>query len=464
MTAAAGRGLGADYRKLFVASTVTNLGDGLSAVAYPWLASALTRSPVLIAGVALVRFLPWLVFSLPAGVITDRVDRRRLVAGMDTFRFAVTLAVGLVVLAAGSGLGPPAEIAAGTAAPPSSATWLLVVLYLSALAFGAAEVLRDNAAQTLLPSIVAPEHLEKANGRMWSAEMVMNTFVGPPLAGPLLAVAFALPFLVDAATFAVAAALVCTIGVRALTPTPATTPSPAPTPPLDRADGADGADGAGPARPSMRAELAEGVRWLWRNVFLRRLAIALGLTNGLGSLSLATWVLFVQEELALGAVGFGLLGTGFAVGGVLGGLSGAKVSQRLGPGVGVLGALAVFGVTALVTGLTSSPVLVWVLGVTQGFSSTVWNVITVSLRQQIIPDRLLGRVNSVYRFFGWGMMPIGTALGGAIAAVIGSADRSLGLRLPWIVAGVGNLLLLVWALPRINSRTIADARSAPVET
>ncbi len=429
--------LGADYWRLWTASVISNLGDGLSAIAYPWLTSAVTRNPLAIAGIALLRFLPWLVFSLPAGVITDRYDRRRLVAWMDTLRFVMTLLVGIAILPYQASLSTPVEIAAGTADPPQGAGFLLVVLYASALIFGLAEVLRDNSAQTLLPSLVEKSQLERANGRMWSAEMVMNTFIGPPLAGPLLAIAFALPFFVDAGSFAVAAGLIFTIGGKAMK-------KPA----------------AAKATTTMRAELKEGFGWLWSNLFLRRLAICLGLTNGLNMLATATFVLFVQEILQLDAVGFGLLGTGFAIGGILGGVGGARISEKLGPGSAILGTLAVMAVSMTITGLTSSAILVWALGIIQGFSSTVWNVVTVSLRQSIIPDHLLGRVNSGYRFFGWGMMPIGTAIGGALASLFEvSFDREVGLRAPWVIAGLAGVALLVWAWPRINTRTINEAKA-----
>ncbi len=426
--------------RLWIASVISNFGDGLSTVAYPWLASAVTRDPILIAGVGLVRFLPWLVFTLPAGVLTDRYDRKRLVALMDSLRFFVTLAVALTIVPFQASLSSPEEIASGAADPPTGATALLIALYVSALLFGMAEVLRDNSAQTLLPSIVDKSQLERANGRLWSAEMVMNTFIGPPLAGPLLAVAFALPFFVDAGSFAVAAGLIFTIGGRA-TPRPATE-----------------------ARGRMRDELKEGFGWLWRHLFLRRLAILLGLTNGFTNLAFAVFVLFAQEVLNLGPVGFGLIGTGFAIGGILGGLGGAKVSEKLGPGSAILGTLGVVAVASILTGLTSSAVLVWALGVGQGFASTVWNVVTVSLRQQIIPDRLLGRVNSGYRFFGWGMMPIGIGLGGVLTDVLETTvSREVGLRAPWIVSGVAHLVLLWWAWSRVNTRTITEARSS-VET
>ena len=158
--------LGKNYWRLWTASVISNLGDGISTIAYPWLASAITRNPMHIAGVAIVTRLPWLLFSLPAGVITDRVDRRKLAAWMDVGRFAFTLGVALVVLAAQPDLASPEDVAAGLANVPANAGALLAIIYVAAL-LGSAEVLRDNSAQTLLPSIVDKENLELANGRMW---------------------------------------------------------------------------------------------------------------------------------------------------------------------------------------------------------------------------------------------------------------------------------------------------------
>ena len=204
--------LGRNYWKLWVASVVSNFGDGVATIAYPWLASAVTRNPIHIAAVLVVTRLPWLLFSLPAGVITDRVDRRKLVAWMDVGRFVITLGVALAVLAAQPQLSSPEEVAAGGAVPDSAGLLFLLLIYAAAMLLGTAEVFRDNSAQTLMPAIVDGENLEKANGRLWGAEMVTNSFVGPPLGGMLLGVAFALPFFVDAGSFAVAAALVFMIG------------------------------------------------------------------------------------------------------------------------------------------------------------------------------------------------------------------------------------------------------------
>lgn len=321
--------------------------------------------------------IPWLVFSLPAGVITDRVDRRQLVAFMDVGRFLVTLGVVFAVLASQSGLGTPEEIAEGTAAIPPNAGFLLFVIYGAALLLGTAEVFRDNSAQTLLPSIVDEENLEKANGQMWGAEMVMNSFAGPPIAGFLLAAAFALPFFVDAGSFAVAAALVFVISGQFR---PKASP-----------------DAIAGGKRSFKNELKEGVKWLWGHPLFRPMAIALGVVNALFQVALATTVLFAQEVLGLGATEFGLLLTAGAAGGVLGTVVAAPVSKRLGQGASLFLSILTSAAALTVMGLTSSPIVVWAMLSFQSVFIVLWNVITVSLRQSLIPDHLLGRVNSVYR-------------------------------------------------------------------
>jgi MFS family permease len=424
---------------LWIASVISNFGDGVAGVAYPWLASAITRDPIQIALIGVANRLPWLLFSLPAGVLTDRLDRRKIVAAMDAFRFLLTLVVGLAVFAGRAGLAAPGDISAGTATPPPNATALLLLLYGSSLLFGFAEVLRDNAAQTLMPSIVKPDHLETANGRLWGAEMVMNSFVGPPAAGLLIAAGFALPFFVDAGTFAFAAALIFLI------------------------TGSFRPSGVRPDRVNWRAEIGEGVRWLWNHRLLRSMALILGVMNAMLSMALATYVLFVQEVLGLEATQFGLLMTAGALGGVLGSLLATRVSSALGRGTSLFVTLIGSAVALAVTGATSSAIVVWVMFVASSFLGVVWNVITVSLRQAIIPDGLLGRVNSVYRLLAWGVMPVGMALGGAIVSLTeGWVGRELGLRMPFYCAAAVFLVLFFIALPRLNTERIEQARQAAV--
>ena len=208
--------LGAGYWKLFSASVISNTGDGMGLIAYPWLASAVTRNPLLIGLVSVANRLPWLVFSLPAGVITDRVDRRVTMVVCDVLRAALTLVVAVVVLAAHGSLPGVDDLDSVTTTRPG----LYLVLLLATLLLGMAEVLRDNCGQTLMPSLVDASLLEQANGRMWGAEMVVNTFIGPVLGSFLLSITFALPFLVDAGSFALAAGLVFLIGGQFRAPEP----------------------------------------------------------------------------------------------------------------------------------------------------------------------------------------------------------------------------------------------------
>jgi MFS family permease len=433
--------LGSGYWKLWIASVVSNLGDGVSVIAYPWLASSLTRSPLHIAAVAVVTRLPWLLFSLPAGVVTDRVDRRKLAAWMDVFRFLFTLGVAIAVFAAQGELTSPDEIAAGTATPPGSAGLLLALVYVSALLLGSAEVFRDNAAQTLMPAIVDKENLEKANGRLWGAEMVMNSFVGPPLAGILLAVAFSLPFFLDAGSFAVAAALVFLIA----------------------GEFKPKGDATSPVEPvSFWKDLREGVGWLWKHPLFRPMALSLGVLNGAMMMAIATFVLFAQEVLQLDAARFGLLATGGAVGGVIGSLTAHRVAGWLGQGGSLFATIIVGAISLSISGLTSSFWVFWSMSVLGALTGTLWNVITVSLRQSLIPDRILGRVNSVYRFIGWGSIPVGSALGGVIVAVAEPVvGRQWALRAPFLIAAAVTALLFVYAAPRLNSARIDAAKEMP---
>ncbi|MDH3463763.1 MAG: MFS transporter [Acidimicrobiia bacterium] len=437
--------LGVNYWKLWTASVVSNFGDGVSLIAYPWLASAVTRNPFHIAMVGVATRIPWLFFSLPAGVITDRVDRRKLVGSMDLIRFVVTSGVAVAVLTSQGNLASIDDIAAGVGQLPSNAGFLLAVIYAAALLMGIAEVLRDNSAQTLLPSIISKGNLERANGRLWGAEMIMNSFAGPPASGFLLAVAFSLPFFVDAGTFAVAAALLFTISGNF-------------KPKVDP-------DVTVGTKRSFTGELKEGVRWLWGHPLFKPMAIALGVINALFTMAGATYVLFVQEILELDAAQFGVLMTAGAAGGVLGSLVASKISERIGQGASLFLAILVSGLALSVTGLTSSATVVWIMFAIQSVFVVLWNIITVSLRQALIPDSLLGRVNSVYRFLGWGMMPIGAILGGALVVVMEPlAGREWALRIPFLVAAGAHLLLFVYVLPKLNSTRIAEARQASGES
>lgn len=405
-----------DYRLLLSASSVSNLGDGIAMVALPWLATLLTNDALLIAAVATAQRLPWLLFALPTGVWTDRADRRLLMARADLMRM-VLMAVTLLMVISQTAL--PVPEGSGNAA--------ILSLAFIAFLFGSAEVIRDNAAQTVLPSIVAHGDLERANGQMWSAEQITGQFIGPPVAGLLIATSMALPFGVDASIYALSAALIWMIALP-------------------------------PRKTTVSAKflpaLLEGLGWMWRNPLILRLAIMLGAINAVFIGGMTILVLYAQEVLALPSTGYGVLLTFGAMGGVAGGLFAPVVAGRLGMRRSLLAALGTFVTVNLMLGLFGSPALAGLALFLEAAAGMLWNVVTVSYRQHLIPDDLLGRVNSVYRFFGWGAMPFGTMGAGALVAVLTpSIGRSDALHAPYLVGAAVCGLLLIFAAARLRFDT-----------
>lgn len=431
--------LGRAYWKLWSATAISNLGDGVSAIAYPWLASAVTRSPILIAAAGFASRLPWLIFTLHAGVITDRFDRRKLILWMDAFRGVLTLVVGAVVLLNQDSLPSLNEL---TSITDLETHWGLYLTFVAtAFLFGMAEVLRDNSAQTLLPSVVDKENLEKANGRMWSAESLTNSFIGPPLGSLLIGVAIFLPFFVDAGTFFIAVALLATVkgNFRPVHDQPR-------------------------EKVNFKVEIKEGFTWLWNHTLLRPLAIILGCMNGVGTMVGVTFILFAQEVLGTSVFIFSILGTAGAIGGIIGGLLSPKISEKIGSGPSLWIALIVGPLGYLIVGVTSSWQVVWVVTVFESFVAVLWNTITVSLRQSIIPTNLLGRVNSVYRFFAWGAIPVGMFLGGMVVSLTQTlATRDLALRAPYLLGAVLGLLIFFVAVPKLTTRALEKAKAEAAE-
>jgi MFS family permease len=422
---------------LWSATTISNLGDGIVSIAYPWLASAVTRSPLLIALSVVVSRLPWLIFTLHAGVITDRFNRKRIIVAMDSVRGLLTIAVGIFVYLERDSLPSLNELSSLTNLETNYT--LYSVILVTAFLFGLAEVLRDNSAQTLMPAVVEDKDLEKANGRMWSAESLTNSFIGPPLGSFIIAIAIFLPFFVDAATFFIAAAL-----IASMKPTVKSFAPEAKTGPIN-----------------FKAEIKEGFAWLWSHTLLRPMAIILGLLNGIASLSAAVFILFAQEVLDTTVFIFAVLGTAAAVGGILGGLLGPKVSEKIGSGRSLALALFVMPFGTLLIGFSSQWYVVWVLVVIETFTAVLWNVVTVSLRQSLIPTNLLGRVNSVYRFFAWGTIPIGTLLGGGlVAALEGPFGREMAFRSVYFVGAALGFLLFLYAIRVLTTEAIDKARAA----
>jgi len=398
--------LGGRYWRLWSASTASALGDGLRRAALPLLAVHLTTDPRQVALVAAAGTVPWLVFGLPVGALVDRWDRQRTIWLVDLLR---TLVVAVLALAAAAGA--------------------LSVALLVAVTFvlGTGELFAESAALALVPQLVASSQLERANGRLQAGEVTAGQFAGQGLGGGLFALALALPFALDAATFLLSAALVSNLR----TPTRPT-----------------------PAAASLRrlpAETAEGLRWLAGHRLLAILCVLLAVLAAVSGAFWAVAALYAASILGLGPTGFGVL---LAVG-AAGSLAGSLLAEPLASRLGTAGAirLAVAVVTVATAGLaaTRSPLVAGALLVVNGVAVLVWNVVTVSLRQAIIPDRLLGRVGSAYLFIGLGAQPAG-ALGAGLLA------HAAGLRAVFAVSAALLALTALATAPRLRAADFVAAR------
>lgn len=398
--------LGVGYWRLWTSSGLSNLADGVVKIALPLVAVGFTRSPLLIAGVALAVRLPWLLFVLPAGALADRLDRRRAMLGANVSRAVLLGLLGSTVVL---------DIAS---------IW---ILYAVAFGIGVAETLYDTSAQAILPQLVRRDQLHRANGRLYAAELTANEFVGPPLAGLLVTAGVAVTGTVPAALWAGAVATLL------LVPGPFRVAR-------DR------------ARSSMRADIAEGLRFLWRQRLLRTLAVMVGVSNLTSSAMMAILVLYAvgpTSPMGLSGQAYGLLLTSLAAGSLLGSLVAERISRILGRArtlaLTVLSQVLLVGVPAV----TTDPFLIGAAFFVSSTGGVIWNVITVSLRQRITPDRLLGRANSVHRLVAWGSLPLGAASGGLLA-------EFLGLRAVFVTMTLVSLGLLA-GMPLLTDDRLAAA-------
>ena len=393
--------LGSAYWRLWWANAVSYAGDGALVSALPLFAVTVTKDPRLISIVSAAMFLPWLLLSLPAGAIVDRHDRVALMWRSQAVQFAVmgVLTVLIVTHAAG-----------------------IAVLAAAGFLIGCAEVVYSNAEQSALPALVPADLLPRANGNQQVVLTIGETFVGPPLGSALFAVRAALPFGLDALSFAGSAALLAGL--------PRTAQSRAVQSRAMRSN------------QRMRAQIAEGVRWLAGHRLLRTVALLLGVSNFSSQMGQATLVLLATQTLHVGTRGYGLLWTAAAVGSVIGGLVNPAITRRLGLLPSLTVAMAAFAVADAGVGLAPDFAVAAALMACNGFFVTMWNVVTVTLRQRIVPAELLGRVNSAYRMIGWGLMPLGALAGGFVA-------HAAGLRAAYVVAGVLSGAALLAALPAL---------------
>lgn len=401
--------LGRPFWTLLTASGLSNLADGVFKVALPLVAIHFTRSPALVAGLELVRTAPWLLGALQVGALTDRLDRRRAMLWANATRL-VFVAIPAVGIVADRGS--------------------MVLLYLAAVGTGIAEVFYDTAAQSILPAIVPRSRLDRANGRLYAVELGAQEFVGPLLAGVLVAVALALSFATAAGLWAVALAALLAL----------------------RGAFRPGRDGP---PTTIRSDIRQGLAFLLDRPVLRTMALMVGMSNLATSAVFAVFVLFAVgpgSALELTEPQFGVFFAVIAAGGVIGGLVTEQLRRRLGRArsltLSVLGMIALVGTPALTTNAAIIAAVFFIGGLT----IMVWNIITVSFRQRVTPDHLLGRVNSAYRLLAWGTRPLGAALGGALG-------EWFGVRSVFAIMG---LLAVAVLIPnrRLTEQGLADAETA----
>ncbi len=400
--------LGPKFRKVWAASAVSLAGDGLILSAMPLLLASLTPRAELIAGLEVARGLPWLLFGLLGGVVADRADRRRVMAIVDFGRAVAVAALALAVLRNNATVG---------------------LVWTVAFVLGAGEVFFDNSAQSILPSLVKSELIERANSRFFITEAIARDLAGPAAGAAIFASVASLPFTIDAFSFLGAALIVSTLR------------------------GSFHAKGrsARRRRSTIRADLREGARWL-RNHELLRALVVIGCTyNFLVVGAEAVNVLFVLRVLHASKATYGLVLTTAAIGGLAAAASAERVIKKLGPGRTILTTLAVAGVAGLVAGTTRF-VAVFALGIAAAVAcGTLANIVVLSLRQTLVPDDLLGRVNSFYRVSIATAAPLGALVFGALA-------EHVSLRAPLVTMGIGALLLTVAAAPVVNNRAVERAR------
>ncbi|NIH87957.1 MFS transporter [Amycolatopsis granulosa] len=379
------------FWRMWCAVGVDAFGDGQLTAAIPLLAVTLTADPRLVAVLSAVTYLPWLLLALPAGVLVDRCDRANLMWRAQTSR--ALLAAFAAALAALDGLSLPA----------------LAVL---AFGLGAGEVLLSTAAQAHLPDVVGKPLLPRANGYLQAISTVGQQFAGPPLGALLVVVAATVPLTGGAVIFALSAAMLAML--------PRTAPATGP-----------------------RARVADGVRWLAGQKLLRTLAGLLAVNTFCGQLGNATLVLLATRVLHVSGGGYGLLLAGAALGSVLGGLLNARLAATLGALRALCTALSANVLIFAGIGLSPNALVLAVLLGANGFVTTLWNITTVGLRQHLVPPELLGRVTSLYKMLGWGLMPVGALAGGFVAHLAG-------LRAPFPVAGAVRGVALLVALPALR--------------
>lgn len=398
--------LGPKFIRLWQASAMSNLADGVWLTAGPLLAASLTRDPLLIGGLVTAQRLPWLLFSLHSGALVDRFDRKRILWISNAIRTVLIAGLALFVF---------------------SDLIDIYSMYVFFFLLGSVEPFFDNASFAILPRVVPQSQFEKANGRLFAASTISNEFVGPPVGSFMFAIFPPFAFLFSAISYGTSSALMGTLAGDYKRETAAT-------------------------GSRIMDEIREGFRWFWGNGVIRSLAILTTLQNIVATAGLSLLVLYAQDHLGLDAIGYGVLISAGAVGGISAGLVAEHIARKLGTGLAVAAGCVLMSAAFLVLGVTQNSLIAMAMLACTSFSFVLSYTLILALRQTLIPDGLLGRVTSVYRFIAIGAAPLSGLLGGFLA-------RQWGLQAPFIFGGIVTLLATVVIYPLISNKAVEAAKS-----
>jgi MFS family permease len=380
--------LGRPFRWLWSAAIANQAADGIAITAGPLLVASQTRDPLLVSFALLAEYLPTLLFGLIGGTVADRVDRKRMVVVVNLVRVFV-LAVLVAAIVSGS----------------VSIALILFALFL----LGTAEVFADSASSTLLPSVVPREHLGIANSRFMGSSLLTNQLLLPPVGAFLFAVGAAIPFAANAVLVLLGAVLISRVAVSTRHVVA--------------------------ARGSIRSDMAEGIRWLVGHPPMRTLALTIFTFNITFGAAWSVLVLYASERLGMSEVGFGLLTTAIAIGGIVGITLYGRLERRFSLADIMRVGLLIETFTHLILALTTSAAVALATMVVFGGHAFVWATTSETVRQRAVPNEMLGRVGGVYRVAIVGGTVVGTPIGGLLA-------RQFGITAPFWFGFIGSALLV----------------------
>jgi MFS family permease len=394
--------LGHDFSRIWSASLITNLVDGVLRLAAPLLAVSLTEDPILIGALSALGLLPWLFFAIPIGAIVDRVDRRKALVLGNSLRAAIALFIAFAVSQGFINI------------------WLLLI---SVFFFGICEVLVDTTSQAVLPQILDKSNYERGNSRLQISEVIVSQFAGAPLSGLLYAVSIALPFFFSTTGFILAGLLILLF-------------------PFEREINARKEGDAGQAKLGLKGDIKFALNYLYQDKQIFSIVVITTLLGFFYSLSNAIAPLFILKELKVSPALFGVVLAIQGVGALAGSIAAPMVSKYLGRGKAL--AINVFFASLLVIfiGLSPNAYFFVAVSVLIGFTISVWNILLMSLYQSLIPPELYGRIHGARRTIVWGLMPIGAIIGGVIARG--------GLRLPFLIGGAIATLIAFFSYKHIK--------------